>query len=372
MFIGFDAKRAFFNRSGLGNYSRDTITLLATHFSQNNYLLYTPKPQKSIPFYTNNNIEVKGPEGFCNKLLPSFWRSSGIKKQLIKDKINLYHGLSNELPKGIEKTGIPSIVTIHDLIFMRYPEFYKPVDRKIYMLKFSDAAKNATRVIAISQQTKNDIVEFLGTNENKIDVVYQSCNPIFWNPSSEPFKNDLLQKYNLPKNFMLYVGTIEDRKNLLNIVKAIHTGKIDYPLVVIGKPTPYINKVHEYIQKYDLKNIHFLHKIPTNELPAFYQMATLFVYPSLFEGFGIPILEAITSKTPVITSKGSCFSEAGGKSSVYVDPYNIEELTKAIKTVLSDSALRDSMIIDGYLHAQLFKGERVASNLMDVYNKILL
>jgi len=177
-------------------------------------------------------------------------------------------------------------------------------------------------------------------------------------------------KYLIPENYILYVGTIEERKNLLNILKALQQDKINYPLVVIGKQTSYYNKVMAYVKFHGMKNIFFLHHVPNEDLPAFYQQAKLFVYPSLFEGFGIPILEALTSKTPVITSCGGCFSEAGGTSSLYVDPENVDELAHAIKKVIEDSNLRDNMIIDGFVHAQQFRLDKIAGEIMAVYQKV--
>ena len=371
MKIGFDAKRAFFNASGLGNYSRDSISALSLYFPQNEYVLYTPKPEKSNPFYNTSNIIVKSPKRLYHKIFPSLWRIRGICEQLINDKIDIYHGLSNELPKGIEKTDVRTVVTIHDLIFMRYPQFYKPIDRKIYEAKSRYAVQHADVVIAVSRQTKNDLIEFFGVPEKKIEVVYQGCNNIYWQSTGEEKKNEIISKYHIPQEFMLCVGTIEKRKNFLNVIKAKQTGNINFPLVIIGRPTVYFKKIKAYIDHYRIDNIFFIHEVIPNDLPAFYQMAKIFIYPSLFEGFGIPILEALTSKTPVITSKDGCFAEVGGKSSVYIDPENIEELTNAIKTLLEDPSLRDKMIIDGYVHAQQFKHDRIAKNIMAVYEKLM-
>lgn len=370
MRVGFDAKRAFFNKSGLGNYSRDTISIMSKYFPMNEYVLYTPKPSKSTFFSKQSNISIVGPEKKMHQLFTSFWRTYRLSEQLVNDKIQLFHGLSNELPKGIEHTKIPSIVTVHDIIFMRYPDFYKSVDRNIYEKKTRYAAQRATRVIAVSQQTKDDLVNFFGIPETKIDVVYQGCNPIYWEPISRQDRISILMNYAIPEKFILYVGTIEERKNLLNIIKAIDTGKIDYPLVVVGKPTSYYSKIQSYIKKHNLKNIYILNNVTNEDLPAFYQQSSVFVYPSLFEGFGIPIIEALTSKTPVITSTGGCFPEAGGKSSIYVDPFNIEELAAAIKKVLGNNDFRNNMIIDGYVHAQKFSQEKIASNILDVYEKV--
>ena len=371
MRIGFDAKRAFFNRSGLGNYSRDSISILSEYFQMNEYVLYTPKPEKSIPFNKSKNLSTSGPTTFWTKHFPAYWRTYKLSEQLVNEKIQLFHGLSNELPIGIENTRIPSVVTIHDLIFMRYPQFYASVDRNIYTKKFKYATTNASRIIAVSEQTREDLVEFFKVDENKIDVVYQGCNEIFWKSMSELERSDILMKYNIPHEYILYVGTIEERKNILNVIKALYKSKIQTPLIIVGKPTPYMSKVKAFVEYNRMSNIVFLHNIPTDDLPAFYQNAKLFVYPSLFEGFGIPILEALTSKIPVITSRGGCFAEAGGKSSVYVDPENIDELAEAITQILNNSSLRDNMIIDGFTHAQQFRRDKIAANIMGVYEKLV-
>jgi glycosyltransferase involved in cell wall biosynthesis len=371
MRIGFDAKRAFFNQSGLGNYSRDTINILAEYFPENELILYSPNPLKSKIFYKASNVKIKGPTYKWQSLFGSFWRTYSLSKQLTKEQIELYHGLSNELPVGIEKINIPSVVTIHDLIFMRYPEFYKSFDRTIYEKKFRYAALHASKVIAVSGQTRDDLMKFFSVPPHKIEVVYQGCNPIFWQTIKESKKNEILEKYHIPENYILYVGTIEERKNLLNIIKALDKGKIDYPLVVIGRPTEYLFRVKEYIEQQKVKQVYFLEQVPNEDLPAIYQMAHLFVYPSVFEGFGIPILEALTSKVPVITSKGGCFAEAAGKSSIYIDPQNIEELTDSISLILNNSTLRYKMIEDGYSHAQEFSQEKIARNLMKVYKELL-
>lgn len=371
MKIGFDAKRAFFNASGLGNYSRDTIALLSKYYPLNKHVLYTPNIERSKPFCSFENIELIGPSKLIHKKNTWFWRSYELTRQIVKDKIELYHGLSNELPVNISKSGIPSIVTIHDLIFFRYPQYYKFFDRKIYKKKFKLAVDQSTRVIAVSNQTKSDIIEFLDTPANKIEVVYQGCNTAFYRFVGDEEKNDVVSKYGLPRDFILYVGTIEQRKNLLSLVKAKDIGQIDCPLVVVGKATQYIKEVVNYVISKKLKNVFFYHNIPNEDLPAIYQMAKVFVYPSFFEGFGIPILEAINSKVPVITSKGSCFSEPGGPSSIYIDPNWPVEIADAINKVLHDHSLRSKMISDGFNHAQQFRQENIARNLMNVYESII-
>jgi glycosyltransferase involved in cell wall biosynthesis len=371
MRIGFDAKRAYFNYSGLGNYSRNTIRYLSHKFPDNEFYLYIPRKKNQIPNGSLNNHTLVYPKSWKGRNFSSFWRSYWLGRQLVRDGIELYHGLSNEIPFDIIKNHVPSVVTIHDLIFLRFPEWYKPIDRKIYSRKAKFSCEHADRVIAISEQTKSDIVHYFKTPEEKIDVVYQGCDPDFYEPWDKAEKQKLTQKYRLPSSYLLYVGTIEPRKNLLQVIKARHRGKLDIPLMVIGRSTPYINQIREYIAEHSLKNITFLQDIPNEDLPGIYQMADAFIYPSRFEGFGIPILEALFSRAPVITSRGSCFDEVGGPSSLYVDPDDKNELIHAIRLVLENEKLRTEMQEKGYEHAQKFKQEIIADNLMEVYRKVL-
>ncbi len=371
MRIGFDAKRAYFNYSGLGNYSRNTIRYLSQKFPDIECYLYIPKKKNQIPNGAFTNHTLVYPQSWKGRNFSSLWRSYWLGKELVRDGIQLYHGLSNEIPFDIIKNNVPSVVTIHDLIFLRFPEWYKAIDRKIYGKKARFSCTNADRVISISEQTRSDIVNYFRTPEEKIDVVYQGCDPDFYEQWTEGAKQTLKQKYHLPASYLLYVGTIEPRKNLLQVIQARHRGKLDIPLIIIGRSTPYIRQIHEYIASNSLKNITFLKDVPNEDLPGIYQMADAFVYPSRFEGFGIPILEAIFSRTPVITSKGGCFRETGGESSIYVDPDDTDELIHAIRLVLENVQLRTEMQEKGYNHACKFKDENIADNLMEVYRKVI-
>lgn len=369
MKIGFDAKRAFLNRSGLGNYSRFVLNSLLKYYPDYKYFLFTPKVNFDI-YKPSIPAEVILPQSLPGKLFKSYWRSFLSVRDISRLNINLYHGLSGELPFGIDKIKTKTVVTIHDLIFLRYPEWYKSVDRKIYYKKALNACKNADRIIAISEQTKNDIVEFVGTPEKKISVVYQGCNERFIQDVSEVESVRVQNKFELPSEYILYVGTVEERKNLLSIVKALHESSIDIPLVIVGKRTNYAEKVKEYIIRNKIKHIYFLKDVLDEDLPALYQNSALFVYPSIFEGFGIPILEALYSKTPVITSKEGCFKEAGGPESLYVEPKNTEEIGNAIKRILDDKAFRKKIVNEGLLYAQNFNHKELTGKLTDIYKSV--
>ncbi len=371
MRIGFDAKRAFLNKSGLGSYSRNLITALQRRFPENEYFLYTPRISNALYSASSSHMHVRTPQSFINKRLRSYWRSYNLSDQLINDNIDIYHGLSHEIPYRFPVDKVKPIVTIHDLIFMRFPEWYTLADRLIYRLKFRYSCQTASRIIAISQQTASDITEFFGIPSDKIDVIYQGCNPAFYIPLSADEKKKIRLKYGIPEQYILYVGTIEERKNLLTLLKAIHAGRIQLPLIAIGKPTKYLKKIKTFMQRHKLHDVKFLDEIENTHLPAFYQMASVFVYPSFYEGFGIPILEALASGTPVVTSTGSCFAEAGGNAALYTSPHNHEELAEAIKSVLSDYGLQKKMRELGLQHASAFNAEKMAENVMNTYLKAL-
>jgi len=371
MNIGFDAKRAFHNRSGLGNYSRSTIRLLAHYFPSNMYYLYSEKPAGEI-FQNLQNQIISKPSRGISSVFPGYWRSWNLYKQINKDSISIFHGLSNELPLSIKKTKAKSVVTIHDLIFLRYPEYYSAVDRQIYSIKFKHACRVADKIIAISKATKDDIVSFFGIHPSKIEVVYQSCDQIFQIPVSIEKKSEIRKKYNLPDQYILFLGTIEKRKNTLTLVKAFLNANIDLPLVIAGRSTPYLTEINELLKtSHVAKRVIFRHDIESPDLPAIYQSALVFVYPSVFEGFGIPILEALNSGVPVITSSGSCFAETGGDAALYCDPSDTEQLGLAIIKVISDSFQHQSMITKGHLHARMFDEENVAANLIKVYSEVI-
>lgn len=370
MKIGYEAKRIFHNNTGLGNYGRSLINIINRYYPENQYFLYNTKKNHSKKFeILDNNVFEKRPSSFFDKKFYNLWRQRNVIKDLIHDNIEIFHGLSGEIPLGLKKHGIKSIVTIHDLIFMRYPEFYSFFDRKIHYHKFKKAAQDADIVIAISKQTKDDIVHFLGINPSKIKVVYQGCQAVFKEHFNKNEKELVIKKYNLPKQFILNVGTIEARKNVLVAVQAIKD--IETHLVIIGRETSYTKEVKEYIVNNKLSGkVLFLKGLTNKELAIIYQLAHIFIYPSFFEGFGIPILEALYSKTPVITTKNGCFPEAGGPNSIYIDPKNIKEIKSNIEKLLADKILRQEITEKSYEFVQQFNDDCIAKNIMYIYNSI--
>ena len=298
--IGYDGKRFFHNSTGLGNYSRNLITVLSKYFPENEYLLYNPKKSDNHTL-AKFNISVQEilPKNFISKKLKSLWRLCFVSDSIEKNTA-IFHGLSGEIPLGISSK-VKKVVTIHDLIFIRYPKLYSFFDRKIHFLKFKYAAQKSDIVVAISEQTKNDIITYFGISEDKIKVIYQGCDPVYKENYSESEKTEVIKRFHLPQKFILNVGTIETRKNAFLIVKAIQGTNI--PLVLVGRKTAYCKEIDDFISQIKMQNqVLYLTKISQSDLAILYQAASIFVYPSIFEGFGIPIIEALYSKTPVITT----------------------------------------------------------------------
>ena len=376
MKIGYDAKRAFQNFTGLGNYSRTLIETLTTHFPENEYHLFTPKlndlPRVAM-VTTHPSVKVHLPKDSLSKKVPALWRLYTINKDIRNSDIKIFHGLSHELPLSMPPT-VRSVVTIHDLIHERYPNFYPFIDRKIYSFKFKKACQQADIIVAISEQTKRDIIDFYKVDPSKIQVIYQSCDPIFYKSKPSKNKDEIVKKYNLPSSFMLYVGTVNERKNLLSLVKALKTleNRPDINLVVIGDGGAYFQIVKKYVTENGLqKRVSFLTKIEFTDLPTIYTLARVFVLPSFFEGFGIPIIEALWSGTPVISSIDSCFDEAGGPDSVYINPHNIDALSAAINRVWYDENLRSQMILRGSYFVKKFGDEGIAEQWTKLYQSLL-
>lgn len=381
MNIGFDAKRAYHNQTGLGHYSRTLINSLSVDFPENDYFLFNPKPSNIFHFNKENIYEVL-PIKLIHKSFSSLWRTKGILKELKKLNIEIYHGLSHEIPVGISKTKTKSVVTIHDLIFEHYPSQYNKMDVAIYRAKFKYACKNASHIIAISEQTKRDVIQFYKIPENKITVCYQSCNEQFAQQISDEKKEKIRKKYSLPSEYLLSVGSIIERKNLLAICKSLKLLNSNIPLVVIGDGSSYKEIVKKYITENNLASriiflsekeeaINSMSFKTAEDFPAIYQMATAMIYPSTFEGFGIPVLEALMSKIPVITSNVSCLPETGGNAAFYINPTSEKEIANAIQEILENKSLVKERIELGTLHAQKFTPSKSAAAVMNVYKTLV-
>ena len=337
--IGFDAKRIVRNGTGLGSYGRTLVNDLASYPLE--LRLYAPdqgRDQLRQQIRQQENVSFCYPAPSHLPFSKALWRSKGIVSDLKRDGIQLFHGLSGELPIGIRQSGIKSVVTIHDLIFLRHPEFYHWIDTKIYAWKFRQTIREADHII------------------------YQSCAPKF--KSASAAKGG--------ERYILSVGSIEARKNILLAVKALPYLPEEVKLVIVGRHTPYTDEVSAYAQKEGLSHrIWIMHGVSDEELPKLYAEAEAFVYPSRYEGFGIPIIEAISCGLPVVACTGSCLEEAGGPDSLYVDPDDAQAMAHAISQVLRGAEGREKRIENSQQYIKRFAGNDVAGQVAELYRQLL-
>lgn len=364
MRIGFDAKRLYNNFTGLGNHNRTTIDILTEYYPDNDYCLFTPKVRNNsttAPYLSKLHTELIVPTGMIKGGL---WRTLALSDECAKAGVDVFHGLSNELPVGLK---CPSVVTIHDVAFKTFPGMYHWQDRQIYNLKWRYACRHADRIIAISECTKRDIVEYYGVDESRIDIVYQPVNVRFYDPVQRCVDTD--------SPFLLYVGSINSRKNLLGIVQAIEMlpKDLQIPLVIVGGGHEYKTKVLNYISSHHLEHL-FIWKntLTLDEIQNLYLAATAFIYPSFYEGFGLPVVEALLSECPVITSNVSSLPEAGGPYSLKVNPADVSDISHAIEHILTHPEESASNAVKGRSWAlETYHPKVLAQHLMQVYNKII-
>lgn len=372
MVIGFDAKRAFCNFTGLGNYSRMVIGALAALHPEDSFLLYTPRKNDAYAHYFDRfeHLKVVEPDNGLGK--GSLWRSFGISAQLQRDGVEIYHGLSHELPYHVPDN-IAQVVTIHDLSVWRYPQYYPLLDRHSYQLKQRYACEHADLIVAVSQQTKKDVVELLGVPETKVCVVGQSCHPQFLEKVSSDDKERVRQKYSLPEHYVISVGTVEERKNQIAAVRAMARVNGDLALVIVGHHQQrYSQAVKDEISRLAMETkVSFIEDADFADFPALYSNAVCSLYLSVFEGFGIPVLESMCCGVPVVCSNNSSLPEVGGEAALLVDPEDDEAVAAAVARLSEDVVFRTAMVERSCRQAACFSKEKIANELYDVYLKVL-
>lgn len=364
MIIGYEAKRIFHNRSGLGNYGRNLLRGLNEAYPEHRYLLYNYRPGP-INFEEASTEEIQPPQQ--QKWLATLWRQRLVSSRAKADGVQIFHGLSQELPGGLSSRKIPSVVTVHDLIFHRYPEHYKRIDRQIYLKKLRHACTTAQRIVAISRQTREDLLHFLDVPPEKILVVYQGCHPEFWQ-SQESIYSRVREQWQLPERYLLFVGTLERRKNPVLLAQSCLKQQI--PLILVGKATRYWNHFYKSLGTEERKLIRPLVVHRTAELAALYQMADIMAYPSVFEGFGIPVLEALASGTPVITSSQSSLPEVGGPGAWQLPEVDSKHLNEALEALWQQTEQREELALAGRNYVQQFQDKVLAEQWMKIYKDL--
>jgi len=373
MRICINASPAVHHVAGLGRYTQELMTALLAIDSENQYVAFYNRPSEAkvdppldrIPHLTTN-LPTK-PWRF-SALLAHFTR---IPQDRMFPHVDLFHATDHLLPRF---SGVRSVFTLHDLVFRFYHETHKLLNRWFLTLMMPRFLKAADAVLAVSEWTKKDGVELYGLDEDRIRVIYEGVKPRF-RPASAESMSALRQKYGIVEEFILSVGTIEPRKNLTSLLEAYRSlkdGQPELQLVIVGKKGWLYEGFFRRLRELGLEDeVIFPGFVPDDDLPPLYSAADLFVFPSLYEGFGLPVLEAMACGTPVVTSNASSLPEVVGDAAVLVDPNDVQALIRAMSAVLDNKELHGELRAKGPRQAAKFSWENAARETLAVYTSLL-
>lgn len=352
MKIAIDVSQMCYEGTGVARYVYGLTEALLKYKSKHEFILYAGTLRQRAFF--KKLMQTSPWNQVSWRILPLPPKFSGtafnllpFRAEWLVGKVDVFH--SSDWSEV--STKCPSVTTVHDLVFHKYPETVSPLILRIQTKRLKKIAKNNAHIIVDSKSTKNDLEEIYNVSKERISVIYPGISKLY-KPQSKKEIDRVKKKYNLPDKFVLSVGTQEPRKNLSRLTKA--TESLDIPLVLVGK--------HGWGDKTQT-----LGYVPDDDLPAIYSAASVFAYPSLYEGFGFPVLEAMSCGTPVVTSNISSLPEVAGEAGVLVDPLDIDSIARGIKTALKNSA---SLAKKGLSHAKLFTWEGTAKHTLEVYEKI--
>ena len=365
MNLGFNVSDILGSPAGIGRYTNNLVTNLLKLDKDNNYFLFSQKRlserlrYKFLVYKNCHLIESNSP-------ITQLWLQSVIPYLLKKYQIDIFHSSNSTNFIG----NVKRVVTVHDVICKRYPQYFTKKTILNLQVAFSIVRKKAHHVIADSETTKNDIIKFLEIPESKIKVIYLGVDDNFRIIEDEDLLHTIGKKYALTKKFILSIGTLEPRKNVLTILRAFYKtrAKNDYKLILVGKKGWFFKEVFRLINQLKIENeVGYLGYIDDAELPLILNSASLFIYTPFFEGFGLPVLEAMKCGVPVITSNVSSIPEIIGDAGILVNPTDIDELAQKIDLVLENKELHESMKSRGIKQVQRYSWEDTASKTLQLF-----
>jgi glycosyltransferase involved in cell wall biosynthesis len=374
MHIGLNAHLLSFSRSyraaGINSYIYNLLRCLPGVGKQHRYTVFLGDAEASgaLPDLTTKMTSLPT----VNPAVRIIWEQLVQPPQLWRERIDLLHSLAFVQPVVLPCAGV---ITIYDLSFFLFPEGFQPWRRLYLKWGTGYSARRARRIIAISNSTKQDIVRLLRVPGGKVEVVPCGVEEDFRPVEDPDLLEDFRSKRGLARRMILFVGTIEPRKNLVTLLRsyALLRQQIQPPPLVIGGPKGWRHEeVFAQVQELDLQeHVIFPGYIPREELPLWYNAADLFAYPSLYEGFGLPPLEAMACGTPVVSSNSSSLPEVVGDAGVLVNPHGVEEMSEAMQRLLSDNTLRAEMATRGLAQARTFSWQRAAAETLQVYDRAM-
>lgn len=374
--IAIDYTPAYEQGGGIGRLTRDLITALAQQDSQTDYRLFVAgASQRPLPPIPGKNFSWH-PVRLTPLWLARIWHRAGIPLPVnyFTGKIDLYHATDFVLPPV--SASIKTIVTVHDLSFVRVPEAASP-RLKAYLDKVVPRSiQRATHIIADSQATKDDMVALYGTSPEKITVLLSGIDSRFRHIEDIKRHEAVRQKYHIGEPpYLLCVGTVQPRKNYSRVIQALanlRAQNYDLRLVIAGGKGWLEDEMYRTIAATGMQEeVHLIGFAEDADLPVLYSGAACVVFPSLYEGFGFPVLESMACGTPVITASVSSLPEVAGDAALLVNPLDTDEITTAIQRILDDAALRETLIQRGYQQIQKFTWKNAAQHLRQIYQNVL-
>lgn len=372
MRIGIDARMYSSQFTGIGRYVYELVQHLAQTDKENEYVLFMNSPEFEsfeLPNARFSKVLVKAKHYSLAEQTRYWWA-------LRRAKLDLMHFTHFNAPLLYRR---PSIVTIHDLTLSFFPgkKMNSSFARFAYNLVLKNSVAHASKVISVSENTKADLVKLLDTPLGKIEVVYEGVSGQFGPREDKEVVREMVKKYTITKDYLLYTGVWRGHKNLVNLLRAFRILKNDESfegqLVITGEEDPYYPEVKRTVKELDLEHdVIFAGMVPEEELVALYQAASLYVFPSLYEGFGLPVLEAMRCGTPVIASKSSCIPEICGEdNALFFDPYDPDDMANSIRKAWMDPGLQKDLRDRGLRHSRKFSWEDMAQRTLQVYESVL-
>lgn len=373
--IGINARYLQRRMSGIERYIMELLISLPKIDKERHYVFFFNKDIAVPKIPTTQNVSLHvSTFPTANRALRLFWEHIALYYELKKQNITIFHGPAFFTPLWKPK-GCKYVITVHDITFKKYSEGFTLATRLYYTALFPRSLHLADVIITDSISTKNDLIESYGINSEKIQVVYLGISEEFLKKVHSVDPKKVIAKYNLPEKYFLFTGVLSPRKNLLTILdafKAIKEKYKAYKLVIVGRPGWLYQEIFEKVTALSLNNdVLFIDYVPEHELPFFYRNATIFLFPSLYEGFGLPILEAMASGCAVITSNVSSMPEVAGDAALYVNPTKKEELIHAMKTIINNKDVQRQLQKKGFSQIKKFSWEKTARETAAVYTKLL-
>lgn len=336
------------------------------------YFLYASNDIYRRRIVTNDSVKMRD----CglvhaSRPLRLIWENLYFSSALRAEKVDLLHAAAFTLPYNIS---CRSVITIFDLTFFTMPHVHEKSKVAYFRKMIPPTLNRADKIIAISQQTKNDIIKLFNIADEKVEIIHIGVGMRFKPVARDDGFNRMRKKHGLPESYILFVGTIEPRKNLCNLIRAYsEMQKRGFPhsLVIVGKRGWGYKEIFNVIRKLKVKSIIFTDFVDDADMPFIYNGADVFVYPSFYEGFGIPVVEAMACGVPVVTSNVSSMAEIAEGAAALVDPYQAEQISAAIERILEDKAYARTLVAQGLSRAAMFSQEKMVSMTQGVYHKVL-